>query len=102
MSIVKTQDAEADIKEIYKYSFVNFGENQAEKYYAGLELKFSDIAAGIAHSKDYSFVREGLQRTNYVSHAIYYKKTDEDDILILRVLHQNMSELRHLESEDID
>ena len=47
MKIIRTKKAEEDIKEIYKYSFLNFAKAQ-------------------------------------------------DDIIIIRILHQRMNEIRHL------
>jgi len=96
MKLTITNNADEDIKSIIDYTISTFGLAQAEKYYRGLEDKFSSITEGRAHSQDYSFVREGLKRTNFQSHAIYYKIIHEDEVLILNVLHQRMDELRHL------
>lgn len=98
MRIVRTQKAESDIKEIYKYSFVNFGEAQAEKYHVGLEEKFRAILEKTAHNQDYSFIAKGLKRANFQNHAIYYR-IDGTELTIVRVLHQKMDELRHLDSQ---
>lgn len=97
MSIIRSKLAENDIKEIYKYSFIHFGEQQAEKYYKGLENKFEAILEKSAHNMDYSFIKAGLKRSNYNSHAIYYRVSGKDELIIIRVLHQNMDELRHLD-----
>ncbi len=97
MKMVKTKKAENDIKEIYKYSFLNFGEAQAEKYYNGLEIKFNSILEKTAYSTDYSFIEADLKRTNYGAHAIYYRIINKDDVIIIRILHQSMDEIRHLE-----
>lgn len=58
MTIIRTKRAEDDIKGIYKYSFLNFGEEQAEKYYEGLQRKFKSIFEKTAHSTDYSFIEK--------------------------------------------
>ena len=97
MKITLTLDAEQDISSIIDYTISQFGLVQAEKYYNGLEAKFSSIAEGTAHSQDYAFVRDGLKRTNYQSHAIYYRIVEECEVLILHVLHQSMDELKYLE-----
>lgn len=95
MTIIRTKRAEDDIKGIYKYSFLNFGEEQAEKYYEGLQRKFKSIFEKTAHSTDYSFIEKNLRRTQYSSHAIFYRMINEDEVIIVRVLHQNMDELQH-------
>jgi len=95
MSIVRTRPAEEDLNDIFKYSYENFGEEQAEKYYGGLEDRFIEILNGIAHSTDWSDVVPGMRRTNYERHAIFYER-DADDVIILRVLHQQVDILRHI------
>jgi len=51
MSVIRTEKAEEDIKEIYKHSFGEFGEAQAEKYYAGLEKRFIPILEKTVHTQ---------------------------------------------------
>lgn len=96
MRIVRTKLAEDDIKDIYLYSYQEFGEEQAEKYYDGLEERFQRILDQTAHSQDYSHIDSGLRRVNYERHAIYYELEAKGDVVIIRVLHQKMDEVRHL------
>lgn len=96
MTVHLTLDADEDIAAIIDYSISEFGIEQAGRYYEGLKRRFDSILNGTAYVTDYSFVRDGLMRVNYESHAIYYKKIAEDEILIMRILHQQMNELRHL------
>lgn len=97
MAVRLTQDADEDLELLIDFSIKKFGLNQTEKYKQGLFARFESILDGVAYSTDYSFVREGLKRVNYESHAIYYEWIGEDEILIMRILHQRMKELRHLE-----
>lgn len=96
MSIIRTRLAEADIKDIYLYSYGEFGEKQADKYYGGLEERFNQILDQTAHSQDYSHIDYGLRRVNYEHHAIYYQLGPEGELIIIRVLHQRMDEVQHL------
>jgi len=97
MKLSFTNDADQDIQSILEYIISEFGLDQATKYYDGLEAKFSAIVEGRAHSQDYSFVREGLKRTNYQIHAIYFKVIGQDEVLVLHVLHQRMNQLLHID-----
>lgn len=97
MSIVRTKLAENDIKNIYMYSYGEFGEEQADKYYDGLEKRFQQILEQTPHSQSYSHIDPGLRRVNYEHHAIYYHLGSDGELLIIRVLHQRMDEVRHLE-----
>lgn len=96
MRIIRTKLAEEDIKDIYLYSYREFGEEQADKYYDGLEGRFQKILDQTAHSQNCSHIDDGLKRVNYESHAIYYQLGDEGEVIVIRVLHQQMDEIRHL------
>jgi len=95
MTIQLTVDAEQDIEDIYYYTITNFGEQQAEYYYSGLSDHFIYIAENLTIGRDFSFVKKKLLRSNFESHAIYYRQ-EGDGILILRILHQRMDPLRHI------
>ncbi len=68
---------------------------EAELYYSGLSDHFIYISNNLGASRSFSFVKEKLLRSNFESHAIYYRQEDKA-ILILRVLHQRMDPLRHI------
>jgi toxin ParE1/3/4 len=95
MSFLLTTEAEADILDIYRYTFENFGEAQADIYHDGLHDCFELLADTPLIGRDYSFLRPGLRRYEHISHSVYYRLTDIG-ILILRVLHQRMDPARHL------
>ena len=95
MKIQLTVDAEKDIEEIYCYTVSTFGENQAELYYSGLSKHFTYITENPNIGSNFSFVIENVFRSNYESHAIYYRH-DKTEILILRILHQHMDPVRHM------
>jgi toxin ParE1/3/4 len=95
MRILLTVDAEKDIEEIYCYSVSNFGESQAELYYSGLSKHFTYIADNPNIGSNFSFIKESVFRSNYESHAVYYRQ-GKNVILILRILHQHMDPIRHM------
>lgn len=95
MILVLTQDADADIDDIFEYSISTFGVKQAEKYYLALRDRVEEIANGFVHSTDCSHVKEGLRRANYESHAIYYR-VEGEKVIILRILGQQQDTARHI------
>lgn len=95
MSFRRTREAEADIADIYRYSFENFGEIQADTYHNDLADCFRLLADTPLLGRDYSFLRPGLRRYKHASHSVYYRLADTE-ILILRVLHQRVDPARHL------
>jgi toxin ParE1/3/4 len=95
MSFRLTREAAADVADIYRYSFDNFGETQADTYHDRLSECFRLLADTPFLGRDYSFLRPGLRRHEHASHSVYYRVTDTG-ILILRVLHQRMDPAQHL------
>lgn len=96
MTVRISEDAKTDIRKIYIYSYQKFGEEKADEYVDGLDIKLKDLP-GVLVSSDYSFVRDGLKRSNYESHAVYYR-IEDSDVIVLRVLHQRMDPARHIDN----
>ena len=90
-----TRDAEQDLIDIYLYGIEHFGLIQAERYSESLQAKIDTIAENPNFGSDCGFVRDGLQRYESVSHAIYFQRISEG-VRILRILHGRMDPGRHL------
>ncbi len=93
-----TKAAEADLLNIFVYTFEEWGERQVRIYKNQLESRFEAILQfpdiGRKHpklAKDIYYLLEG-------KHYIFYKKVDEG-IEVLRLLHQNMDIIKHLSNE---
>lgn len=95
MQLIIQNNARLDIKNIYLYSLSQFGELKADEYFFGLNSHIEAIASGFVVSSDCGHVVDQLRRTNFKSHAIYYKLTD-DAVIILRVLGQAQEAQRHI------
>ncbi len=99
----KSKKADADIKEITKYSVLNFGEQQADKYLSGLSETMElladnpDLGKTLTHPNKYNStaVQSDHHYYRYISHVIYYRKR-EDGIFVVRILHKSMLPLNHL------
>ena len=89
MAVYKLSKA-ADIKlaQIYEYSLLNFGEEQADSYYLSLHEVFEKLAAMPLMGRPF----RGRRRHEHAEHVIFYRPVD-DGILVLQIFH-------HL--EDID
>jgi len=86
--------AEADLENIWLYTFQNWSEEQADSYHRDLVTAFDDLAAGhkIGRTAD---IREGYFRYVVGSHVIYFRKANHG-IDVIRVLHARMDANRHL------
>lgn len=80
-----SKQADADFESIYLFGVVTFGLEQAEAYVAGLEARFERLAEYPLRYPSIDHVRSGYRASVYGSHTIYYR-TDEDGVLIVRIL----------------
>lgn len=86
--------AAEDFSGIYDYTLLRFGKVQAEHYTEAMEA-FFDTLAGMPHlGREYSPV-PGVMRAEFQRHTIFYTVRD-NDILVARILHQQMNHPRHL------
>ncbi|MFB1486254.1 MULTISPECIES: type II toxin-antitoxin system RelE/ParE family toxin [unclassified Thiocapsa] len=93
--IVKRPRAREDLKDIWRYSFTEWGEAQADKYLA-------EIVAGIARLKEHpemgksrDDLRAGCRSLRINQHVVFYLVTPSV-IRIVRVLHRRMDPDSHL------
>lgn len=86
--------AALDLDEIYEYTTLNFGLTQAQSYLNGLHERFGILAQQPMLGRSASQVAPNLRRYEYRSHVVFYVP-QEENVLIVRVLHENMDAPRH-------
>jgi toxin ParE1/3/4 len=93
-----TRKAVEDLEGIWNYTFDTWSENQADAYY----LMLLDYCKVIAHKpelgRNYSEIAENLSGFKSGRHIIFYRKTGENEVEIIRILHEQM-DLKHRLSE---
>ena len=87
--------ARRDIRQIWRYSFRQWGEPKADAYIRDINHYFVRLSERPDRGKPCDYIRSGYFRANYESHAIFFRLEDEG-IFIIRVLHQSMDFDRHL------
>jgi len=87
--------AEADLEEIWYYTFKNWSKEQADHYHAGIVNAFGEIAAGHKLGQPVPVRRAGYLKYRVESHLIYYRLEDAG-IVVVRILHTKMDAERHL------
>lgn len=92
-----SQKTSKDLANIFQYTYKNFAISQAESYLSELEECFIMLSnqPDLAHKVE--DIRKGYFRYLFRKHAIYFK-VREEDIFIIRVLHQQMKYELHLTS----
>ena len=87
--------ASADVEDIYEYTIVNFGIEQARTYLHGLDDCFKALAENPLQGRAADELASELRRYEYQSHVVFYREL-EKYTLILRVLHKSMDFARHV------
>lgn len=92
-----SKKASSDLANIFQYTYKNFNKKQAEHYLKELEECFLMLSnePDLAHKVE--DIRKGYFRYLFSKHAVYFKAR-QDDIFIIRVLHQQMKYELHLTS----
>ena len=85
-----TNKAFEDLAEIYSYTFEEWSEKQAEKYYLMLLSSCEEIAENPDLGKKYDIVTENLLGYKSNEHLIFYLKLSNTEIEVIRILHGSM------------
>lgn len=84
-----TPKAESDLVGIWVYTCDEWGVDQADKYLDELEDGMKQLIHHPSLGADYSHVLPGYRRLQIEHHAVFYKVL-EPQLLIVRVLHEDM------------
>jgi len=95
-SIHVRESAESDLIDIWRYSFEEWGEVQADKYLDDLDSGISKLEDNPEIGMKRDYVRDGYRVLFVGSHAVYYTVTP-DAVHVVRVSHGRMDPDRHLE-----
>jgi toxin ParE1/3/4 len=85
-----TNKAVDDLTKIWNYTFDKWSENQADKYYLMLLENCNEVALNPDLGKSYSVVTENLLGFKAGRHIIFYRKMEENEVEITRILHEQM------------
>jgi toxin ParE1/3/4 len=86
LRVEKSYSSDLDIENIWHYSFEQWGEAQADRYYDSLSESITRLAHSpkIGLSRDH--IRPGLRAHHVGRHLVYYYIRD-DHIYIVRIKH---------------
>lgn len=95
LKIKITPKAESDLENIWKYTSTTWGETQADQYLDQLESGMQHLISHPDLGVDYSHIRSGYRRLRIEHHDLYYR-VQEKEILVIRVLHEEMDAPKRL------
>ncbi len=96
--LVVSQRAQADLIEIWLYSFKHWGEAQADRYLDELDAGLRECGAYPERVRRREEVRVGYWSLLVRRHVAFYTVT-VDQVLIQRVLHGSMDPDLHMDDE---
>ena len=86
-----------DLNEIWSYTYHKWSKEQADKYYKGIIVAIEFIAKIFHSGKSLEDIKKGYRYSKVKSHLIFYRKSDQGHVEIVRILHQRMDIQRHIE-----
>ena len=91
MKYLISKEASKDLEKIWLYTFENWSQEQADRYFNLIIDELESIAKDPQSGKDFSEIREGYFCSRIKSHFIFYRiNAKNKEIEIIRVLHQKM------------
>ena len=91
-----TPAAEADLREIARYTRRQWGEQQAQRYASLLETCFQGIAQNSVLSHTFSERYPQIRVTRCEHHYIFYLSHEGMRLRIIAVLHENMDRVARI------
>jgi toxin ParE1/3/4 len=96
LRLILTTAAEADLRDIFRYSKLTLGTTVAVNYVATINAKIALIVTNPQIGRRFDAIDDDMRRTACLRHHIYFRSIG-DELRIVRVLHQRMEASRHLE-----
>ena len=85
-----TKKAVYDLKQIWNYTYDNWSEKQADKYVNQLLNRCLKISKRPQQGRKYENLYPGLQGSKVNKHIIFYRKMEEEQVEVIRILHERM------------
>lgn len=98
-TLLISKRAENDVREIWRWSFEQFGEAQADRYLDELDSGIKACGSDPEDGKQRDNVRPGYWSRLVRKHVVFYTFSD-DEVLIQRVLHSSMDPPRHITKQN--
>lgn len=93
---VLSEEAVADIDEIFEFWEYKFGNSQAIRYLIGLEEHFEKLSDNPHIGRARNDIKEGLYSLPYISSIIFYRKL-RGQLRIVRILYGGRDLIRFVE-----
>ena len=79
-----------DLNNIWVYTAENWSVEQANRYYNLIVDEIEYVSVNFDESKDFSNSRKNYKVSQVKSHLVFYKKTENTEMEVVRILHERM------------
>jgi len=94
--VILRQEAIDDLNNIWDYTYKEWSEKQADKYYATLKFACKQIGENPELGKEYKGINRNLLGLRTGKHIIFYQNVTDDEIEVIRILHESMDLINRL------
>jgi|LakMenEpi03Aug12_release.lakeMendotaPanAssembly.Ray.scaffolds.fasta_scaffold2006414_1 toxin ParE1/3/4 len=85
-----SEKAALDLEEIWLYTFENWSEKQADRYFDLIMDEIEYLSTHVEAGKSISNIIEGYRVSKVKSHLVFYKESTDTVIEVIRILHERM------------
>ena len=91
-----SEKANEDLENIWLYTYDNWSEEHADRYYNLILNEIEDVAKHFESGQSMEHIRKGYRSTKVKSHPVFFRKSKRNTVEIIRILHQRMEIENHL------
>ncbi len=84
------QKAIEDLPDIWNYTRRTWSEDQADRYFLMIQSACNDLALGKAAGRRSHRISDDILGYLIGKHITFYRQTAEDEIEVIRILHERM------------
>ncbi|SHG04425.1 toxin ParE1/3/4 [Flavobacterium segetis] len=85
-----SEKALEDLNNIWNYTAENWSLEQANRYYNLIVDEIEYVSENFEATKDFGYIRKNYKFSKVKSHLVFYKKTKNTEIEVVRILHERM------------
>jgi len=85
-----SEKAVEDLENIWNYTFHKWSIEQADRYYNLIIDEIEFIARNFLTGKSMDHIKNGYRASIVKSHLIFYRKSQDNQVEVIRILHQKI------------
>lgn len=85
-----SEKAISDLEKIWLYTLSKLSKDQADRYHNQIFDEINYIVGNFEICRRIDYIKPGYRISKVKSHLIFFKKSEDNIIEIIRILHQNM------------